>query len=368
MIDETSAFTACYTSGTTGRPKGVYFSHRCIYLHTLMEALTFNVTNKDVLLQTVPMFHCQGWGLFFSAGLVGAKLVFPGMYTAENLEILVDLMISEKVTINEGAPAILLPMLQYLQSLPERPHFENLRMVSGATEPPLAMMKGYAELGAEIIHAYGATETTPLATCNIAKPSLAGLSEDERWKLRSKQGLFMCGVEAKIVDADDNELPPDGESAGEILMKGPWITRTYYNSPEGADAFTDGYWRSGDVGHMDENGYVKVTDRFKDVIKSGGEWISSIDLENEIMAHPSVAEASVVGIAHPKWQERPLALVVVKPGESLTKEEILASIGERFAKWQLPDDVIFVDEIPKTSVGKFSKRHIREQYGDHYTT
>jgi len=367
VIDETSTFSACYTTGTTGKPKGVYFSHRCIYLHTMMMAVTFNLTNQDVVLQTVPMFHCHGWGLFFCTGVVGAKLVFPGMYTAENVELLVDLMISEKVTINEGAPAIFLPMLQYLQSLPEKPRFENLRMACGATEPPLAMMKGFAELGAEIIHAYGATETTPLVTCNVAKPSLGGLSDDERWDQRRKQGLLVCGVDAKIVDMDGTELPPGGDSAGEILVKGPWITRSYYDDPRTADAFVDGYWRSGDVGYIDQNGYLKVTDRLKDVIKSGGEWISSIDLENEIMAHPLVVEAAVVGVPHPKWQERPLALVVVKPGESLTEEDVLSSIGDNFAGWQLPDDVIFVDEIPKTSVGKFSKKDIRAQYGDHYT-
>jgi len=366
VIDEKAAFSACYTSGTTGRPKGVYYSHRCICLHTQAFAITGRVTDEDVLLQTVPMFHCTGWGLFFSASIVGAKLVFPGMYTADKVESLVDLMIAEKVTVNEGAPAILIPMLQYLESLEEQPRFKNLRIISGATEPPLSMMKGFAKYGAEIIHAYGATETAPLVTFNTLKPSLAGLSEEERWELKKKQGMPLNGLDIKIVDGMGKPLPHDGKSAGEILIRGPWITTSYYNDERTKDAFVDGYWRSGDAGCIDKNGYLKITDRFKDIIKSGGEWISSIDLENGIMAHPDVLEASVVGIEHPKYQERPLALVVARPGCSLTRDEVLSAVGDVFAKWQLPDEVVFVDEIPKTSVGKFSKKDIRAQYKDFY--
>jgi fatty-acyl-CoA synthase len=368
MISETSAYAACYTSGTTGKPKGVYYSHRCIYLHTVTMALMLNMSNRDVIMQTVPMFHCHGWGVFFSACAIGAKLVFPGMYTAEKLNILVDLMIAEKVTLSGGAPAIFLPMLQYLQSLPEKPKFENLRMISGATEPPLAMMKGFAEFGADIIHVYGATETTPLVTTNLLKPSIAGWPENDRWDLRKKQGLPLCGLDIKIADPMGNELPQDGISAGEILMRGPWITRSYYNDPRSNDAFVDGYWRSGDIGSIDKNGYLKVSDRFKDIIKSGGEWISSIDLENAIMAHPAVQEAAVVGIEHPKWQERPLALVkLLKDQKEVTsQEDILRFIAPKFAKWQLPDSILFIDEIPKTSVGNFSKKDLRSIYKDFY--
>ena len=367
MVDETSTFSACYTSGTTGRPKGIYFSQRCIYIHTHSMALNLRMTDEDVLLQTVPMFHCQGWGLYFAASLVGAKIVFPGMYTAESLNILVDLMISEKVTINQGAPAILIPMLQYLDSLNEKPQFENLRILSGATEPPLSMMKGFAGYGANILHAYGATETSPLVVLNMLKPSLASMSEDEKWELKKKQGMILPGLDVRLASPTGETLPFDGESSGEIQLRGPWILQSYYNDPRSADAFTtDGYWMSGDAGGIDQNGYLKITDRIKDVIKSGGEWISSIDLENSIMAHPLVFEAAVVGIEHPKYQERPLALVVVKPGETLTKEEVLGSIGKEFAKWQLPDEVVFVDEIPKTSVGKFYKKDIRKQYKDFY--
>jgi fatty-acyl-CoA synthase len=367
MIDETSTFSACYTSGTTGKPKGIYFSHRCIYIHTQSLALSLNMSNRDVLLQTVPMYHCHGWGLYFSACLAGAKLVFPGMYTAETLNVLVDLMISEKVTISQGAPAILIPMLQYLDSLTEKPKFKNLRIASGATEPPLSMMKGFADYGADIVHVYGATETTPIVVSQSLKPSLDDMPETEKWELKKKQGLPSIGIDIRIVDAEDNDLPHDGESVGEILLKGPWILQSYYNDSRTADAFIDGYWRSGDAGYIDKYGYLKIADRFKDVIKSGGEWISSIDLENAIMANPNVAEAAVVGIEHPKYQERPLALVVLKKGKTLTKRDVLDSIGSEFAKWQLPDEVIFVDEIPKTSVGKFSKKDIRARYKDLYT-
>jgi fatty-acyl-CoA synthase len=368
MVDETSAYAACYTTGTTGKPKGVYYSHRCIYLHTITMALTLSMSNRDVILQIVPMFHCHGWGLFFSACAIGAKLVFPGMYTAEKLNVLVDLMIAEKVTLTAGAPAIFLPMLHYLRTLPDKPKFDNLRMLSGATEPPLAMMKGFNEFGADVVHVYGATETTPLATANLLKPAMADWPEENRWDLRKKQGLTLCGLEIKIVDAQGKELPRDGESAGEILMRGPWITRSYYNDTRNEGAFMDGYWRSGDAGYIDKNGYLKVSDRFKDIIKSGGEWISSIDLENAIMAHPAVLEAAVAGIEHPKWQERPLALVVIRKDKkgNITQADILEFIAPKFAKWQLPDKVLFVDEIPKTSVGKFSKKDVRAKYKDFY--
>ena len=317
-------------------------------------------------MQTVPMFHGQGWGVWLSAPLVGAKLVFPGRYTMETTDILVDLMISEKVTFNCGAPAIFMPMLNYIRSLPEKPDFTGLRMVSGATEPPLSMMRGYYDLGrAKIIHAYGATETTPVVTVNHFKPTIQGWTQEQEWKNQRKQGLPVVGLDIKIIGANGKPVPADGETVGELLVRGPWITVSYHNDPRTEDCFDDeGYWKSGDAGTIDEHGYVKITDRFKDVIKSGGEWISSIDLENAIMGHKDVKEACVVGLAHPKWQERPLALVVLREGApgTVTKEDILASIGEQFAKWQLPDDVVFVKEIPKTSVGKLDKKAVRKEF------
>lgn len=369
-IDETSACTACYTSGTTGKPKGVYNSHRAMYLHTLIIAQALHMTQDDVIMQIVPMFHAQGWGMFFCGPMLGAKLVFPGRYTMEDPSPLVDLLVEQKVTVTCGAPAIFLPMLHHIKNLPTRPDLSGLRMISGATEPPLAMMKGYDELGgAQVIHAYGATETAPLVTINHLKPSLRGLSEAEKWELRKKQGLPVVGLDVTIMGPDGTSLPRDGKSVGEVLIRGPWITRRYHNDPRSAESFTeDGYWRSGDAGTLDPNGYLKITDRFKDLIKSGGEWISSIDLENVIMAHPDVLEAAVIGIPHPKWEERPLALVVVKEAAKgrVTKEAVLDFIAPHFAKWQLPDDVLFVEAIPKTSVGKFAKRVAREQYAAHY--
>ncbi|SMC17060.1 fatty-acyl-CoA synthase [Desulfacinum hydrothermale DSM 13146] len=369
-VDERSACTACYTSGTTGKPKGVYNSHRAMYLHTLAIAQALNITQDDVILQIVPMFHAQGWGMFFCGPMLGAKLVFPGRYTMEDPSPLVDLLVDQKVTVTCGAPAIFLPMLHHIKKMDPKPDLTGLRMISGATEPPLALMKGYHELGgARVIHAYGATETAPLVTVNHLKPSLKDLAEAERWELRKKQGFPVPGLDVKVVGPDGAELPRDGAKVGEVHIRGPWITRSYYKDSRSAESFTeDGYWRSGDAGTIDPNGYLKITDRFKDLIKSGGEWISSIDLENAIMAHPDVLEAAVIGIPHPKWEERPLALVVLHESArgTLTQEAILDFIRPHFAKWQLPDEVLFVDAIPKTSVGKFAKRVAREQYAGYY--
>jgi len=372
MIDERSAYSACYTSGTTGRPKGVYYSHRAIVLHSMEVAIITRMSCDDTSMQIVPMFHVQGWGLFFAATLVGAKLVFTGRYTIANPKPLVDLMQSENVTVTAGPPAIFMPILNYLQSLKEKPRF-NMRAYSGSPAPPLTMMKGFKEFGIEIIHTYGATETTPLVSFNPIKPKQKReLSEEEIWDLKRKQGIPAFGVEVKNVDIEGKELSHDGKTIGELLIRGPWIAASYYNDPRTFENFVDEgilkWWKSGDAATIDENGYVKLVDRFKDLIKSGGEWISSIDLENFLMNYPKVLEACVVGIQHPKWEERPLAFVVPKPEfkDSITKEELYDHLRQRFAKWQLPDEILFVDEIPKTSVGKCSKRTLREQYKDFY--
>ena len=369
MIDERSAYSACYTTGTTGKPKGVYYSHRCIYLHTMAAAMSFAFSLRDVIMQTAPMFHAAGWGTWLCAPMVGAKLVLPGKYTMEAPKTLVDLLVTEKVTFNNGAPAIFLPMLEYIRTLPQKPELDNLRMISGATEPPLSMMQGYAELGVNIVHGYGATETGPLTLLNQLKPTLEGWSRLQQWENQKKQGLPVTGVDVKIVDGDGKEVPHDGQTIGELYIRGHWIASCYYNDPRSEECFTDGYWKSGDAATIDENGYIKITDRFKDIIKSGGEWISSIDLENAIIAHPQVLESAVIGLAHPKWQERPLALVVLKQGaaEKIMKADILAFIESRFAKWQLPDEILFVDEIAKTSVGKLDKKTLRKQYETLYT-
>ena len=367
-IEEKSAYSACYTSGTTGKPKGVYYSHRGIYLHTLIKTLYSRVTCYDSFLQIVPMFHVQGWGDFLNATFMGAKIVLPGKFTLEDVGDLVELMVSEKVTLANGAPAIFIPMLHYIEGLKEKPNFESTRLICGATEPPLTMMQGWKDLtGAEVLHGYGATETSPHVALNFLKPSLVdNLSEEEKWELKRKQGIIASGLDLKLVDREGKELPHDGKAIGEVLIKGPWVTRTYYNDDRAEASFADGFWKSGDSAVIDPHGYLKIVDRYKDLIKSGGEWISSVDLENAIMAHPGVLEAVVVGLPHPKWEERPMAFVVLKNEfkDKDLKGEILDLLLPKFAKWQLPDEIRFVEEIPKTSVGKFNKQKIREIYKD----
>ena len=369
-IDETSAYSACYTSGTTGKPKGVYYSQRGIYLHTLMYTLYAGFNCHDSFLQIVPMFHAQGWGQFQCATFVGAKMIFPGRFTVEDIGVLVQLMDQERVTITNGAPSILMPMLNHIRELKVKPDFRQTKLVCGATEPPIAMMKGWKELtGAEFIHIYGATETSPLITINLLKPSLVNrLSDEEKWELKRKQGLISSGIDLNLVDPEGREIPRDGKSVGEIQIRGPWITGSYYRDSRTKDFFVNGFWKSQDAATIDSDGYIKIVDRYKDLIKSGGEWISSVDLENTIMAHPKVLEAAVVGLPHPKWEERPLALVVLRKEfkNKVAREEIIAFLRPKFAKWQLPDEIKFVDKIPKTSVGKFNKKEIRNIYQEEF--
>ena len=368
VIDERSACIACYTSGTTGRPKGVYYSHRAVFLHTLSVAINFSLNHRDCYLQLVPMFHANGWGIFFSATLTGAKLVFPGRYSIERIGEVVSLIMEEGVTVTAAAPSVLVPMLNYLQK--ENISLPNLRIFTGASAPPISLLKGMKERGIEVIHTYGATETTPVVCVNHIIPEVEEeLEEEEIWELKRKQGLPMFGVEVKLVK-DGKELPWDGKSVGELYMRGHWVARSYYNDERSKDSFEEGWWKSGDAVTIDENGFVKIVDRFKDLIKSGGEWISSVDLENYLSSHPAVFEACVVGIPHPKWEERPLAFVVLKEEYKgkVGKEELYEYLKRKFAKWQLPDEILFVDEIPKTSVGKFNKRFLKEKYREFYIT
>ena len=369
LIDETSAYSACYTTGTTGRPKGVYYSHRGIYLHTLAEAAMIRMGSDDTVMLITPMFHGSGWGLPQAALFSAAKVVLPGRYVAEDTSALVDAMVAEEVTVANGAPAIFEPMLDYIRTLETKPDFSRARLLSGATEPSLSLMRGFHdETGADIIHAYGATETTPLVTINAGmKPSLRNsLSEEEQWDLKRCQGLLVNGVDIKIVDTEGNTLPNDGVTQGEVVMRGPWIIERYHKLDDDGDKFFDGWWRSGDAGTIRPDGYLKLTDRIKDVVKSGGEWISSIDMENAIVGHPQVREAAVIGVTHPKWQERPVAIVVQQPGADLTVADIHSVLEGRFAKWQLPDTVIFADQLPRTSVGKLDKKTLRTEHSDIY--
>ncbi len=367
VVDETSAYSACYTTGTTGHPKGVFYSHRAIVLHSYAVALNVDFSLDDCSMLVTPMFHANCWGLPQAAALMANKIVLPGRFTVEDIAPLTDVMIRENVTIANGAPAIFQPMLEYIRTHKLRPDFSRMRLLSGATEPPLAMMRGFfEETGAEVIHAYGATETTPLATVNRFKPRLKkSMAPEQLWDLKRKQGLPVANVDIKLLDENGRDCPHDGVSAGEICMRGPWVAAAYHDMADSADRFTgDGYWRSGDAGTIDSYGYLKLTDRLKDVIKSGGEWISSIDMENAIMAHPSVLEAAVVGVPHEKWQERPLAIVVLRPGHELSREKLNEHLSEHFATWQLPEKVIFAEKIARTSVGKADKKKMREEYKD----
>jgi len=369
-LDENSAYAACYTTGTTGKPKGVYYSHRNVYIQALMFAAQLPMSVNDVVFQLVPMFHVLGWSKPQAATYAGAKLIFSGKWNLDDLEELTEIMVQEKVTVSAAVPAVFMAMLEFIRKMENKPDLTGTRLICGGSEPPIALMRGFwDECGGEIIHSYGSTEAMAITTLNFFKPWLkTELSEENLWDLKKKQGTIVSGLDVKIIDEKANQLPHDGKSSGEILLRGPWITRSYYNAPEAKDSFTeDGYFKSGDAGSLDPEGYLKITDRIKDVIKSGGEWISSIDMENTLMSHPGVLEAAVVGIQHPKWDERPLALVVQRKGfESMSIDEIRDHLAKSFAKWQIPDEIIFVNSIPRTSVGKLNKKVIRMEYKDIY--
>ncbi|MFW9941218.1 MAG: long-chain-fatty-acid--CoA ligase [Candidatus Thorarchaeota archaeon] len=370
-LDENSAYAACYTTGTTGKPKGVYYSHRYVYLQSLAFAAQLSMTVNDVVLQLVPMFHVLGWSKPQASVYAGSKLILSGRWNLDDLEELTNIMVKEKVTLSGGVPAVFMAMLEIIRKMEQKPDFSNTRLVCGGSEPPIALMRGlWDETGCEIIHSYGSTEAMAITTLNFFKPWLKNeLSDEEIWNLKKKQGTIISGLDIKIVDEFGNDLPHDGKSSGEILIRGPWILTDYYNAPITKDSFTqDGYFKSGDAGSLDSEGYLKITDRIKDVIKSGGEWISSIDMENVLVSHPGVLEAAVVGIPHPKWEERPLALIVLREEyESVNQNEINEHLSKIFAKWQLPDKVLFVDSLPRTSVGKLDKKVIRNQYQDLYS-
>jgi fatty-acyl-CoA synthase len=361
--DEDQAASMCYTSGTTGNPKGVVYSHRSTFLHTLGAMVTsgIGVDETDRVLPVVPMFHANAWGLAHAAVASGASLVMPGPDLSP--KAIADLIVDEKVTIAAGVPTIWMGVLPELKGRDT----SSLRAIPcGGSAVPRALSEAYREqTGLPILQAWGMTETSPIASVGRIKSTLdAELDDDGRADLRTTVGQPSICVEPRIVRPGSTEaLPWDGESSGELQVRGPWIAAEYYNDDRSPESFTeDGWLKTGDVATIDRHGYMRLVDRTKDVIKSGGEWISSVDLENELMGHPKVAEAAVIGVPHPKWAERPLACVVVKPGEELTKEEVLAFLEDKVAKWWLPDDVAFVEEIPKTSVGKFSKKDLRDKF------
>jgi fatty-acyl-CoA synthase len=361
--DENRAAAMAYTSGTTGNPKGVVYSHRSTFLHTLgcMSAGSLGVQESDRILPVVPMFHANAWGLAHAAVAAGASLIMPGPdLSAPSLAKLIE---EEMVTIAAGVPTIWMGVLPELKGRDT----SSLRAIPcGGSAVPRALSEGYrAQTGLPIMQAWGMTETSPIASVGRIKSTIdATLDDDGRADLRTTVGQPSICVDARIVRPGSTEaLPWDGESSGELQVRGPWIASEYYDDERSPESFTeDGWLKTGDVAVIDQHGYIRLVDRTKDVIKSGGEWISSVDLENELMGHPKVAEAAVIGVPHPKWSERPLACVVVREGEQLTKEEILAYLEDKVAKWWLPDDVVFVDEIPKTSVGKFSKKDLRDKF------
>lgn len=362
---ENDPVAMCYTSGTTGRPKGVVYSHRSTVLHSLVGALPdcWSLRATDVVLPVTPMFHVNSWGVPYGAAMLGAKLVFPGPHL--HPDDLLDLIAAEAPTLALGVPTIWLGLLQALEAQPGRWKLPaGMRSLVGGSAVPEALIRRFAAQGVTISHGWGMTEMSPLGTVFCHKPELVGLDESEWFARRALAGVPVPLVDLRLA-ADDGVVPWDGESVGEIQVRGPFITAQYHETEPQPDKFTaDGWLRTGDVGAMDPHGYLRIADRTKDLIKSGGEWISSVDLENRLMAHPAVAEAAVIAIPHPRWAERPLACVVLRPGMQASRDELLAFVAERFAKWQLPDAIEFVEAIPRTSTGKFWKARLRETYRD----
>jgi fatty-acyl-CoA synthase len=365
-VDEQQAAAMCYTSGTTGNPKGVVYSHRSVFLHSLgaMVADGNALCERDVMMPVVPMFHANAWGLPHAAVFTGAAQVFPGPDLSP--DGLCRLIQDEKVTMTAGVPTVWMGMLEAVG----RYDLSSLdRIMGGGSAIPKELSEGFrARVGLPITQGWGMTETSPVASLSTLKGAFAEMSDDEKANYRAAQGIPLPCVEARIVEPGSIEsLPWDGKTSGELQCRGPWIARAYYKDEEAtAEQFTeDGWLRTGDVATIDAEGYIRLVDRTKDLVKSGGEWISSVELENEIMGHPCVAEAAVIAVTHPRWVERPLACVVVKEGESVSKEEILSFLDGRVAKWWVPDDVVFIDEVPKTSVGKFSKKTLRERFFDY---
>jgi len=383
-IDENDGAAMCFTSGTTGFSKGVIYSHRALVLHSFCCGLLeiFGLSDADTILPVAPMFHANAWGIPHAATMLGSRLVLPGPHV--DPESVLGLISSERVTVACGVPTVWIAVLCELEKDPTRWKFHSpVRVLCGGTAPPLELIRRLDRFGLHIQHLWGMTETTPCGTAGGLREYMRDWPDDKKYETRAKQGWPAPFVEIRLMrtegaetgeakskgaepnEPSSTEVPWDGVSTGEIEIRGPWVAASYHESPDQAHRWTDdGWFRTGDVASMDEDGYVKIVDRAKDLVKSGGEWISSVDLENTLMGHPAVKEACVVGIPHPKWQERPLAAVVLKDGANATPEELRAFLAESFAKWQLPDAFVFLDAIPRTSVGKFKKIALREQFAN----
>ena len=361
--DENDPIAMCYTSGTTGRPKGVAYSHRSTVLHTLVASLPefWGLSGRDVVLPVTPMFHANCWGIPYGAVMLGASLAFPGPHL--HPDDLLDFIKLEPPTMALGVPTIWLTLIRALEAHPEKWSLpKGMRSLVGGAAVPESLIRAFARHGVRITQGWGMTETSPLATLSYIKPELAGVSQDEQFRLAATAGVTAPLVELRLV-SDEGIAPWDGKTVGEVQVRGPFITGSYHNVDNDPAKFTeDGWLRTGDVAKMDSHGYLMITDRTKDLIKSGGEWISSVDLENALMAHPAVAEAAVIAVPHEKWGERPLACVVAKAGQTVTPDVLNEMLAKKFAKWQLPDAYEFLDAIPRTSTGKFWKMKLRERY------
>lgn len=363
LLDERSPMMFCYTSGTTGNPKGVAYTQRSTYLHTISNLANYPMFASDNVLPVVPMFHAAAWGYPYMAVTQGAKLTYPGPdLTPDGL---VPLLEREQVTFSAGVPTVWLGIKQYLIDHPETELTSMRAFLCGGSAVPRSLIEWFwTEKNLRVVQGWGMTETNPIASVAELKPGMEDWDLQRQLDVLETAGIHAPGLEVKIVDEIGEELPHDGEAFGELLIRGPWIAAEYYKDDRSSASFEDGWLRTGDVCKITPEGYIKITDRAKDVIKSGGEWISSLDLENTIMAHPAVAEAAVVGLKHPKWQERPVAFVVAAPGAELSDEDLTAFLTERVAKWWLPDLYVFLDELPKTGTGKFDKKVLRKENAD----
>ena len=369
-IDEEAECGMCYTSGTTGKPKGVAYSHRGVYLHTLMcgHVDANGVGESETVLPVVPMFHANGWGLPYAATMVGAKQVLPGVHSEPGP--IAELIDEEEVTLSAAVPTIWLEMAEYLEDTPEADISSIDRLTVGGSAPPESLIRRYDEaFDAPIIQGWGMTEMSPLGSLSVLRKELADADPETRYTHRAKAGMPVPAVDTRIIDDEGEPVTHDGEAFGELQVRGPWVVDEYHNRPGATEeSFVDdgtGRWlKTGDIATMNEEGYLDIVDRTKDVIKSGGEWISSVELENELMAHEAVSEASVIAVDHEKWQERPMACIVLRDGHEVNADELDAFLGERFPAWWLPDRYETVDAIPRTSTGKFDKKVLRDQFAD----